>query len=206
MSLPTDPRRMPRRLPRPAELRPLVRFTAPSRDLTGARLARAADVGDLRRIARRVTPSGPFDYVDGAANGEEGLRRNWAAFRQVELRPQVLRPVPAVDLSVDVLGGRSSLPVGIAPTGFTRMMHTEGEVAGARAAARHGVPFALSTMGTTSIEALAQAAPDTRRWFQLYLWKDRREDCLELVQRARAASYDTLLVTVDTATGMPATG
>lgn len=198
---PAERRRMRRRAPRVSELRPLLQFAPPRLDRTQARLDKAMDLGDVRRIAQRVTPAGPFDYVDGGANYEDALRRNWAAYRQLELRPQVLRPVGDVDLSVDIMGARADMPIGIAPTGFTRMMHAEGEVGGARAAGRHGIPFALSTMGTTSIEDLAAAAPDTRRWFQLYLWKDRREDCIGLVERAHAAGYDTLLVTVDTATG-----
>ncbi|GMA41757.1 alpha-hydroxy-acid oxidizing enzyme [Mobilicoccus caccae] len=129
------------------------------------------------------------------------MRRNLNAFRDLELRPHVLNDVGTLDLSREVFGRRSTLPVGIAPTGFTRMMHTEGEIAGARAAARFGIPYALSTMGTTSIEDVAAAAPDGRRWFQLYLWRDRRELSLALLERARTSGYDALLVTVDTATG-----
>jgi L-lactate dehydrogenase (cytochrome) len=88
------------------------------------------------------------------------------------------------------------LPFGIAPTGFTRLMHTEGELAGARVAARHGIPFSLSTLGTSSIEEVRAANPNGRNWFQLYMWKDR-DRSMALVERAAAAGYDTLLVTVD---------
>lgn len=95
-----------------------------------------------------------------------------------------------------MLGKRVELPFGIAPTGFTRMMHTEGEDAGATAAAAAGIPFSLSTMGTRSIEDVKAAAPDGRNWFQLYMWKDR-ERSMQLVERAAAAGFDTLLVTVD---------
>lgn len=158
-------------------------------------------MGDIRRIARRVTPTAPFDYTDGAANSEETARRNRRAFLDAELRPTVLRDVATVDTSTEILGQRSELPLGIAPTGFTRMMHSAGELAGARAAGRAGIPYALSTMGTTSIEELAEQVPDTRRWFQLYTWHDHRERARELVDRAQAAGYDTLLVTADTATG-----
>jgi len=87
-------------------------------------------------------------------------------------------------------------PFGIAPTGFTRMMQTEGEIAGAHAAGRAGIPFSLSTMGTASIEDVAQANPGGRNWFQLYMWKDR-DRSMALVERAAAAGYDTLLITVD---------
>lgn len=101
-----------------------------------------------------------------------------------------------VDTGWDVLGKRVELPFGIAPTGFTRMMQSEGERAGAAAAATAGIPFSLSTMGTTSIEDVAAAAPTGRNWFQLYMWKDR-ERSMALVDRAAAAGFDTLLVTVD---------
>ena len=89
-----------------------------------------------------------------------------------------------------------ALPFGIAPTGFTRMMQAEGEIAGATAAAAAGIPFSLSTMGTTSIEDVAAANPHGRNWFQLYMWKDR-ERSMALVDRAAKSGYDTLLVTVD---------
>ena len=107
------------------------------------------------------------------------------------------RDVSKVDTGWDVLGKRVALPFGIAPTGFTRMMQTEGEVAGASAAAAAGIPFSLSTMGTTSIEDVAAAGgPDGRNWFQLYMWKDR-DRSMALVDRAAKAGFDTLLVTVD---------
>jgi L-lactate dehydrogenase (cytochrome) len=95
-----------------------------------------------------------------------------------------------------VLGDRVEQPFGVAPTGFTRLMNTEGEIAGARAAARAGIPFALSTLGTTAIEDVRAANPHGRNWFQLYMWKDR-ERSMALVERAAAAGFDTLLVTVD---------
>jgi L-lactate dehydrogenase (cytochrome) len=105
--------------------------------------------------------------------------------------------VSTVDTGWDVLGRRVALPFGIAPTGFTRMMHTAGEAAGAAAAAAAGIPFALSTMGTTSIEDVAAAGGvDGRHWFQLYMWKDR-DRSMALVERAARAGFDTLLVTVD---------
>ncbi len=107
----------------------------------------------------------------------------------------------AVDTSREVLGQRVALPFGIAPTGFTRMMQTEGEIAGAQAAAAAGIPYTLSTMGTTSIEDVAaattgQGGPDGRNWFQLYMWKDR-DRSMALVDRAAKAGFDTLVVTVD---------
>lgn len=192
---------MRRQLPDPRELAPLMRFNKPTLNRTTARLAKAADIADVRRIARRVTPTGPFDYVDGAANSEESMRRNTEAYRNLELRPTVLRDVGEVDLSTEVFGQRSELPVGLAPTGFTRMMHAAGEPAVARAAQSAGVPYTLSTMGTTAIEDLAAQVPDARRWFQLYSWREDRDRARGLVERAQENGYDTLMVTVDTATG-----
>ena len=192
---------MRRQLPNPREIAPLMRFSKPTLNRTTARLAKAADIADVRRIARRVTPTGPFDYVDGAANSEESMRRNAEAYRNLELRPTVLRDVGEVDLSTEVFGQRSELPVGLAPTGFTRMMHAAGEPAVARAAQSAGVPYTLSTMGTTAIEDLAAQVPDARRWFQLYSWREDRDRARGLVERAQENGYDTLMVTVDTATG-----
>jgi L-lactate dehydrogenase (cytochrome) len=187
---------MKRQLPRRHDLAPLLRFKRPVWSPKRRRLAGALTVEDLRRIARRRTPRAAFDYTDGAADGEVSLARARRAFADVEFRPAVLRDVSKVDTSRVVLGERVEWPFGIAPTGFTRMMHSEGEIAGATAAAAAGIPFALSTMGTTSIEDVAAAAPGARRWFQLYMWKDR-DRSMGLVERAAKAGYDTLLVTVD---------
>ncbi|MDT7581430.1 MAG: hypothetical protein QOK35_2694 [Pseudonocardiales bacterium] len=189
-----------RRLPRPAELAPLLRPAPFVRDATARRLRRAASVADLRAIARRRAPRAVFDYCDGAADGEQSLRRAREAFARVEFRPSVLRDVSSVDTGRDILGRRSALPFAFAPTGFTRMMHTEGERAVASVAQDIGIPYALSTMGTTTIEDLAAAAPGARLWFQLYLWRDRAFG-KDLVERAAAAGYDTLLLTVDTPVG-----
>jgi L-lactate dehydrogenase (cytochrome) len=193
-------RRVPRRLPRWAELQPLLGRPTLVLDAVERRLARAHSIDDLRRIARRRTPRSVFDYVDGAAEGEVSLARARTAFSDVEFRPHVLRDVAEVDTSVDVLGAASALPLVLAPTGFTRMMHHEGEVAVARAAARAGVPYTLSTMGTTSIEEVRRQAPQGRQWFQLYLWQDRAASEV-LIERATQASVDTLVLTVDTPIG-----
>jgi L-lactate dehydrogenase (cytochrome) len=186
----------PRRIPRPGELAPLVRLKRPELDATKRRLAAAFTIEDLRKIAKRRTPKVAFDYTDGAAEGEVSLARARQAFQDVEFHPEVLRDVSAVDTSVTVLGGPSALPFGIAPTGFTRLMRTEGERAGAAAAGAAGIPFSLSTLGTTSIEDVARANPSGRNWFQLYMWKDR-ERVAALIERAARAGFDTLLVTVD---------
>lgn len=186
-----------RQMPDVKELVSLMRFKMPSLDRRAARLASAADVWDLRKIAKRRTPTSAFDYVDGAAGREITASRAREVFDSVELLPRILHGTAHSDLSTTIAGGESALPFGIAPTGFTRFMQSEGEIGGSKAAAKAGIPFSLSTMGTRSIEEVAQAAPEGRKWFQLYLWKDR-EKSKALVERAAAAGYDTLFVTVDT--------
>jgi L-lactate dehydrogenase (cytochrome) len=187
---------MKRQLPKRHDLAPLLKFKQPTWSPKERRLAKALTIEDLRRIAKRRTPKPAFDYTDGAADGEVSLARAREAFADVEFRPAILRDVSKVDTSRVVLGQRVDLPFGIAPTGFTRMMQAEGEIAGATAAAAAGIPFALSTMGTTSIEDVAAASPHGRNWFQLYMWKDR-DRSMALVDRAAEAGFDTLLVTVD---------
>jgi len=185
-----------RRLPRPRELAPLVRFERPFGGKL-RKLERAQTIWDLRAMARKRTPKVAFDYTDGAADAEISLNRAREAFSDIEFRPAILRDVAATDTTTTVLGKSVQLPFGIAPTGFTRMMHTAGESAGARAAERAGIPFTLSTMGTTAIEDVAAATgPNARNWFQLYMWTDR-DRSLALVERAAAAGFDTLVVTVD---------
>jgi L-lactate dehydrogenase (cytochrome) len=185
-----------RRLPRRRDLAPLVRFKKPTLSPRERRLAAALTIEDLRRIARRRTPRAAFDYADGAAEREVSLARARQAFADVEFHPSILRDVSSVDTSREVLGAKAALPFGIAPTGFTRLMQTEGEVAGVTAAQAVDIPYALSTMGTTSIEDVAAAAPGARKWFQLYMWKDR-DRSMALVDRAANAGFDTLMVTVD---------
>lgn len=186
-----------RRLPRWSELRPYLRTQPLRRSAVERRLAGAADIADLRDIARRHTPRAVFDYVDGAAESETSLRRSREAFGRVEFTPSVLRDVSIVDPSTTILGEPAALPLVFAPTGFTRLMHHAGEPAVARVAERIGIPYALSTMGTTSPEDLAAAAPGGQKWFQLYLWRDR-DASRALIERARAAGFTALLLTVDT--------
>jgi isopentenyl diphosphate isomerase/L-lactate dehydrogenase-like FMN-dependent dehydrogenase len=185
-----------RRVPNPKDLAQLMKFKAPTWNATERRLKEALTIYDLRDIAKRRTPTAPFDYTDGSADQELSLARARQAFEDIEFQPRVLRDVSDVDLSSTVLGKKVAMPFGIAPTGFTRMMQTEGEIAGSQAAEAAGIPFSLSTMGTRSIEEVAEAAPNGRNWFQLYMWKDR-DRSMALVERAAAAGFDTLLLTVD---------
>jgi L-lactate dehydrogenase (cytochrome) len=186
-----------RRWPRWSELQPLLQLEKIPLDPVERRLGNAHTIGDLRAIARRRVPRAVFDYTDGAAEEEVSIRRARRSFARVEFQPQVLTDVSEVDTTTTVYGRAWPMPYMLAPTGFTRMMHHEGERAVGRAAAKHGLTHGLSTMGTTSIEDLAEENPDNTRWFQLYVWRDRGAG-QELVERAKAAGYEALMLTVDT--------
>jgi L-lactate dehydrogenase (cytochrome) len=191
---------MTRRLMRPDEIKPLLRLRPPVIDPIERRLRNAKTIGDLRRIARRHTPRAVFDYTDGGADGELSLRRARQLFRDIEFVPSVLRDVSDLDTVTHPLGRESAQPFGFGPTGFTRLMHHAGEAAVGAVAARRKIPYALSTMGTASIEELAVAVPGGRLWFQLYVWRDRAP-AADLVARVAAAGYEALMLTVDTPIG-----
>ena len=178
-------------------LKAVIRIERIETDPVERRLRRAASVDDLRAIARRRLPRGVFDYVDGGAEDELSLAANRAAFDATGFRPRVLRNVSAVDVSSTLLGEPAAYPLVLASTGFTRIVHPEGELAVARAAARAGLPYTLSTLGTCSIEEV-RAVSDGRLWFQVYAWRDRGL-VKEMVSRAAAARYEALVLTVDTA-------
>ena len=185
-----------RQFPKWSELSPLLKFTPPQLPSRKKRLSKALTIWDLRAIAKRRTPKGPFDYTDGAAESEVTLDRARRAYLDLEFRPNILIDVKNVSLECEVLGEKFAMPMGMAPTGFTRMMHSEGENAVARAAQKFGVPYTLSTLGTTTIEDVVSAAPDGTNWFQLYMWKDR-DASMQLVERAKKAGVKNLLLTVD---------
>ena len=185
-----------RRIPSPKDLAQLLKFRKFILSPTKRRLSKALTIYDLRDIAKRRTPQAPFDYTDGGSDTESSLTRTRTAYEKLEFQPKILLNVKDVDISVNMLGKNASMPIGIAPTGFTRMMQTEGEYAGACAASDAGIPYTLSTMGTRSIEDVAKAAPNGRNWFQLYMWKDR-DRSMALVDRAKVAGFDTLVLTVD---------
>ncbi|MEP6843292.1 MAG: alpha-hydroxy acid oxidase [Pseudolysinimonas sp.] len=186
---------MKRRILRPWELGRLVRVNPPAWG-SAHRLQDALTIADLKRIAQRRVPRAVFDYAEGGADAEITLRRARQAFEDIEFSPRVLRDVTTVDTSREVLGRTSQLPFGIAPTGLTRLMHAAGETAGAAAAATAGIPFALSTLGTTSPEDVAKANPGGRNWLQLYVRRDR-DLTIALMDRASRSGFETLLVTVD---------
>jgi L-lactate dehydrogenase (cytochrome) len=190
-----------RQFPKPSELAPLLQFSLPTLRRKKRRLEKAYTIWDLREIAKKRTPKGPFDYTDGSAESEVSLERARQAYRDLEFIPSILKDVSTADLTRTALGETFAMPLGIAPTGFTRMMQTEGEIAGARAAEKFGIPFTLSTLGTTTIEDVVASAPTGRNWFQLYMWKDR-EGSMALVERAKRAGVKNLVLTVD----VPAAG
>jgi L-lactate dehydrogenase (cytochrome) len=205
------------------EMRRLVRMRAIELDATKRRLAACHDVADLRRVAKRLIPPPVFDYVDGAADEELSAAANVTAFRRYRFLPRVLADVSAADTATTIFGTPVPVPFALAPTGYTRMLHSDGEVGAARSAARHGLPYTLSTMATTGIEDLAAAVPpgsggpDTmvplaigpasggtggrppggQLWFQLYVLKDRAQ-ATDLVDRAWDSGFRVLVVTVDT--------
>ncbi|MGE3912593.1 MAG: alpha-hydroxy acid oxidase [Chloroflexota bacterium] len=154
------------------------------------------NIDDFRTLALKRLPRALFDYIDGGAEDERTLRANRADFTRYTFRPRVLTDVSERDQSTTVLGQRLASPLILAPTGFTGMFWPNGESAAARAAAKAGVIFTLSTMSINSLEQVA-AASDGPRWFQLYVWRDR-EIVRGLIERAQAAGYKALVITVDT--------
>lgn len=178
-------------------LRSVVSLKPIERDRTTRKLNAAANIDDLRLLAKKRLPAGVFDYIDGAAEDESAMSRNASRFGDRTLVPRVLKDVSNIDASTTILGQTSPMPLIIAPTGFPRIAHPEGELATARAAADIGIPFSLSTMGTRSIEEVADVC-DGRKWFQVYVWRDR-ELTKDMLARCKEQGYEALYITVDTA-------
>ncbi len=189
-----------RQRPKWREFAPLLRRPPKSGTRLERSLGRLANIEDLRKRGRRRTPRAAFDYVDGAADDEISLSRSRRLFRELEFAPNILRDVSECDPSTSILGRRSAFPFAFAPTGFTRMMHHEGEAAVASVASEFGIPYVLSTMGTTSPEGVDAAAPDCEKWFQLYVWRDRAVS-EALIERVKASGFSTLVLTVDLPVG-----
>jgi len=187
-----------RQFPRWKSIKPLLGWSLPTFGKEDKALNRCITLEEIRLLSKKRVPRAVFDYVDGGANEEISMGRTRRAYSRVEFRPLVLRDVNTVDLTTTILGEKSSLPIIFAPTGYTRMMHYTGEVAVASVATKHNMVYSLSTMGTFSVEELAESVPDVRRWFQLYMWSDRARS-LEMIQRADKAGFSTLVLTVDTA-------
>jgi (S)-mandelate dehydrogenase len=164
-----------------------------------AAVLRAWSIEDLRRIAKKRLPRAVFDFYDGGSEDETTLRANRAAFERVRIAPMTLVDVTRVDTSATVLGGRSSMPIAVGPTGAPGFGWPLGDVGIARAAAAAGIPYTLSTMATASIERVAREAGG-RLWFQAYVFK-QREITMELIERARRFGYEALMITVDVPVG-----
>ena len=178
-------------------LRSVLRFRKFETDPVARRLQSVASVSDLRDISKRRLPGGVFDYIDGAAEDEVTLRRNSEAYNSVEFKPRVFRDVSNISVASSLLGKPLSFPLVLAPTGFGRIAHSQGELAVARAAERANIPYTLSTLGTRSIEDIAEVS-NGRKWFQVYVWRDR-ELVKEMLERASASDYEAIAITVDTA-------
>ena len=163
------------------------------------RLADCHNFRDFRELARRRLPGPIFDYIDGAADDEVTYRRNTASFERCDLVPSVLRGADDVDLSVSVMGQKLALPVYCSPTALQRLFHHEGERAVAAAAAKFGTMFGVSSLGTASIEEVRKAFP-TPQVYQFYFHKDRGLN-RAMMQRAKAAGVDAMMLTVDSITG-----
>jgi isopentenyl diphosphate isomerase/L-lactate dehydrogenase-like FMN-dependent dehydrogenase len=175
----------------------LIDWTLPSINPYKGKLKRAQSIQDLATIAKKRTPKVVFDYVEGGAVDEIAYSRTRDAFSRIEFNSRVLRDVSKVDTSEKVLGRIVDIPICFAPTGYTRLMHHVGEPAVANVAANKNLIYALSTMGTTSPAEIAEAVPNSRRWFQLYIMKNR-SDSLAVIKQARDSGFETLVLTVDT--------
>ena len=159
-------------------------------------LSRANNIADLRAIARKKLPRPIFDYIDGGADDEVTLQRNTSAFGNYELVPDVLTDVSRIETGTTLFGEPVRWPLMLSPTGLTRMFHGHAELAVARASAKHGLLYSLSTMGTTRLEDLADAFGGPKV-FQIYIFKDRGLTA-EFVARCREAGFHGLTLTVDT--------
>jgi L-lactate dehydrogenase (cytochrome)/(S)-mandelate dehydrogenase len=162
-------------------------------------LSGALSIADIRALARRNLPRFVFEFIDGGAEDELTLARNRADFESIGLLPRVLVDVSRPSLATSILGAPAAAPMVVSPMGSCSLGWPDADVAIARAAAAHGIPYTLSTMATTSLETLARTVPG-RLWFQLYVLRDRTLTA-SLVDRANAAGYEALVVTLDLPTG-----
>jgi L-lactate dehydrogenase (cytochrome) len=191
---------MKRQLPRWKNIKPLLGWGLPKSPFQDRKLNSVVNLAELRLLAKRRVPKAVFDYVDGGANDELAYARSQEIYSRVEFKARVLRDVSVIDLKTKILDKESALPIIFAPTGYTRMMHYQGEVMVAKVCDENNLIYNLSTMGTTSSKEVGEQVPKVRRWFQLYLWRDR-EQSLKFIEEAKAAGFDGLMLTVDTAVG-----
>ena len=191
---------MKRQLPRWKSIKPLLGWGLPKSPFQDRKLNSVVNLAELRSLAKRRVPKAVFDYVDGGANDELAYARSQEIYSRVEFKARVLRDVSVINLKTKILDKESSLPIIFAPTGYTRMMHYKGEVMVAKVCDENNLIYNLSTMGTTSSKEIGEQVPNVRRWFQLYLWRDR-DQSLKFIEEAKAAGFEGLMLTVDTAVG-----
>ena len=175
----------------------MIDWSLPSLNPYKGRLLRAQTIEDIAQIAKERTPEVVFDYVEGGAVDEIAYARTQNAFTRIEFNTRVMRDVSKIDTSEKILGKAVDIPICFAPTGYTRLMHHVGEPAVANVASKKNLIYALSTMGTTSPAELAEAVPNSRRWFQLYIMKNR-SDSLAVIKQAKDNGFEALVLTVDT--------
>jgi isopentenyl diphosphate isomerase/L-lactate dehydrogenase-like FMN-dependent dehydrogenase len=191
---------MKRQLPRWKNIKPLLGWSIPKSLFRDRKLSAAVNLAELRALSKKRVPKAVFDYVDGGANDELAYARSQEIYSRVEFKARVLRDVSKIDLTTQILEKTSALPLIFAPTGYTRMMHYQGEIMVANVCNENNLIYSLSTMGTTSATEIGEQVPQVRRWFQLYLWRDR-EQSLKFIEEAKAAGFEGLMLTVDTAIG-----
>jgi isopentenyl diphosphate isomerase/L-lactate dehydrogenase-like FMN-dependent dehydrogenase len=189
-----------RQFPRWKNIKPLLGWSLPKDPFADRKLKKVVNLAEMRLLSKKRVPKAVFDYVDGGANDELAYARSQEIYSRVEFRARVLRDVSKIDLTADIVGQKSALPIIFAPTGYTRMMHYQGEVMIAKVCEENDLVYNLSTMGTTSSKEIGDQVPTVRRWFQLYLWRDRSQS-LKFIEEAQAAGFEGLMLTVDTAVG-----
>jgi isopentenyl diphosphate isomerase/L-lactate dehydrogenase-like FMN-dependent dehydrogenase len=172
----------------------------PKDPLADRKLKKVVNLAEMRLLSKKRVPKAVFDYVDGGANDELAFIRSQEVYSRVEFKARVLRDVSKIDLTANIVGQKSALPIIFAPTGYTRMMHYQGEIMVAKICEENNLVYNLSTMGTTSSKEIGEQVPNVRRWFQLYLWRDRSQS-LKFIEEAQAAGFEGLMLTVDTAVG-----
>ena len=191
---------MKRQFPRWKNIKPLLGWSLPKDPFADRKLKKVVNLAEMRLLSKKRVPKAVFDYVDGGANDELAFIRSQEVYSRVEFKARVLRDVSKIDLTANIVGQKSALPIIFAPTGYTRMMHYQGEIMVAKVCEENNLVYNLSTMGTTSSKEIGEQVPNVRRWFQLYLWRDRSQS-LKFIEEAQAAGFEGLMLTVDTAVG-----
>ena len=191
---------MKRQFPRWKNIKPLLGWSLPKDPFVDRKLKKVVNLAEMRLLSKKRVPKAVFDYVDGGANDELAFIRSQEVYSRVEFKARVLRDVSKIDLTANIVGQKSALPIIFAPTGYTRMMHYQGEIMVAKVCEENNLVYNLSTMGTTSSKEIGDQVPNVRRWFQLYLWRDRSQS-LKFIEEAQAAGFEGLMLTVDTAVG-----